>query len=84
MDNSASFAGEVERNVRRDNDFLLCGQLLKTPPLSRPVRCVKPAKARGSDAVSLLELGQLRSEVALTTFAPLRIVVLRSRLVGAV
>src|SRR6266446_5526381 len=50
----------------------------------RSVRCVMPAKARVSGAVSLLALGQLRSEAALTTLAPLRIVVLRSRLVGAV
>jgi hypothetical protein len=33
MDSNASFAGEVERNVSRDNDSLLRGQFLKTPPL---------------------------------------------------
>ena len=50
----------------------------------RPVGRVNPAKARVSDAASLLALGQLRSEAVLTTFVPLRIVVLRSRLVGLV
>jgi hypothetical protein len=33
MDSNASRAGEVERNVSRDNDFLLRGPLLKMPPL---------------------------------------------------
>jgi hypothetical protein len=33
VDSNASFAGEVERYVSRDNDFLLCSQLLKTPQL---------------------------------------------------
>jgi len=33
VDSNASFAGEVERYVSRDNDFLLCGQLLTTPQL---------------------------------------------------
>ena len=33
MDSNASFDGEVERNVIRDNDFLLGGQLLTTPQL---------------------------------------------------
>ncbi len=33
MDSNACRAGEVERNVSRDNDSLLRGQLLKTPPL---------------------------------------------------
>jgi hypothetical protein len=33
MDSNASFAGEVERNVSRDNDSLLRGQFLKTPPV---------------------------------------------------
>src|SRR5437016_1668689 len=31
VDSNASFAGEVERYVSRDNYFLACGQLLKTP-----------------------------------------------------
>jgi hypothetical protein len=30
MDSNASFAGEVERNVCRDNDFSLCGKLHQT------------------------------------------------------
>jgi hypothetical protein len=33
MDSNASCAGEVERKVWRDNDSLLCGQLLKAPQL---------------------------------------------------
>ncbi len=33
MDSNASFAGEVERKVGRDNDSLPRRQLLKTPPL---------------------------------------------------
>src|SRR6267378_3466449 len=33
MDRSACRAGEVERKVWRDNDFLLPGKLLKMPPL---------------------------------------------------
>ena len=31
MDTNASYAGEVERNVSRDNDFSLRGQFLKIP-----------------------------------------------------
>jgi hypothetical protein len=30
MDSNASYAGEVERNVSRDNDFSLCGKLYQT------------------------------------------------------
>jgi hypothetical protein len=33
MDSNASCAGEVERKVWRENDSLLCGQLLKAPQL---------------------------------------------------
>jgi len=33
MDSNASFAGEVERNVIRDNDFFAVRQLLETPQL---------------------------------------------------
>jgi len=33
MDSNASRAGEVERKVWRDNDFLLPGKLLKMSPL---------------------------------------------------
>jgi len=71
---NACRAGEVERKVWRDNDSLLRGQLLKTLRL----------EARAVARWSLLALGQLRSKAALTTFVPLRIVMLRSRLVGAV
>ena len=30
MDSNASYAGEVERNVSRDNDFSLRGKVLQT------------------------------------------------------
>jgi hypothetical protein len=30
MDSDASYAGEVERDVRGDNDFSLCGKLHQT------------------------------------------------------
>jgi len=33
MDSNASFAGEVERNVSRDNDFSLCGKFHQTRQL---------------------------------------------------
>jgi hypothetical protein len=33
MDSNASYAGEVERNVRPDNDFSLCGKLYQTRQL---------------------------------------------------
>ena len=33
MDSNASYAGEVERKVGRDNDSLVCGRVLKTPSL---------------------------------------------------
>jgi len=49
MDSNASHAGEVERKVWQDNDFLLPGQLLKMSPLvDRPIRCVNPAKAQAA------------------------------------
>jgi hypothetical protein len=64
MDSNACRAREVERKVWRDNDSLLRSLLLKTPQLViGRFRCVNPAKARGSGAVSLA-LEQLSSEVA--------------------
>ena len=74
MDSNACRVGEVEREVWRGNDSLLRGQLLKTLRL----------EARAVARCSLLALGQLCSKAALTTFVPLGIVLLRSRLVGAV
>ncbi len=72
MDSNASYAGEVERKVGRDNDSLVRGRLLKNAAARcRAVRCVKPAKAPGSVAVSLLALEQLRSEVAPTMLRPI-------------
>src|SRR5207244_9782318 len=59
-----AFAGLTQRKVWRDNDSLLRSLLLKTPQLViGRFRCVNPAKARGSGAVSLA-LEQLSSEVA--------------------
>jgi len=72
MDSNASYAGEVERKVGRDNDSLVRGRLLKNAAARcRAVRCVNPAKAPGSVAVSLLALEQLRSEVAPTMLRPI-------------
>ena len=85
MDSNASRAGEVERKVWQDNDFLLPGKLLRMSPLVDGQSAVSTQrKARGSGAVLLLALEQLSSEVAPTTLLPLRIVALRSRLVGLV
>src|SRR5438105_1680803 len=56
--------GSRAESVWRDNDSLLRRLLLKTPQLViGRFRCVNPAKARGSGAVSLLALEQLSSEV---------------------
>ena len=48
MDNSASFAGEVERNVSPDNDFSLRGQLLETLPLVIGQSAVSTQRKQGS------------------------------------
>jgi hypothetical protein len=48
IDSNASFAGEVERNVSRDNDFLLCGQLFKTPQLVVGQYAVSSQRKQGS------------------------------------
>jgi hypothetical protein len=48
MDNSASFAGEVERNVSPDNDFPLRGQLLATLPLVIGQSAVSTQRKQGS------------------------------------
>jgi hypothetical protein len=76
MDSNACRAGEVERKVWPDNDFLLPGKLLKT---RRSLSASPPRKTRGSGAVALLTLEQLGSEVAPVTLLPVR-----SRLVGLV
>jgi len=47
MDSNASYGGEVERNVSRDNDFLLCGQLLKTPPLVSAGTLCQASESKG-------------------------------------
>jgi hypothetical protein len=47
MDSNASFGGEVERNVNRDNDSLLRGELLKTPPLVVGQSAVSPGESAG-------------------------------------
>jgi hypothetical protein len=48
MDSNASYGGEVERNVSRDNDFLLCGQLLKTLQLVVGQYAVSSQRKQGS------------------------------------
>ena len=53
MDSNASRAGEVERKVRQDNDFLLPGRLLKMSPL-----------VDGPSAVSTLRKWRQRRRVA--------------------
>jgi len=53
MDSNASRAGEVERKVWRDNDFLLPGKLLKMSPL-----------VDGQSAVSTLRKWGIRRETA--------------------
>src|SRR6266404_2614126 len=47
MDKNASYGGEVERNVSRDSDFLLCGQLLKTPPLVSAGTLCQASESKG-------------------------------------
>ena len=48
MDSNASRAEEVERKVQRDNDFLLCGQLFKTPQLVVGQYAVSSQRKQGS------------------------------------
>src|SRR6266481_3440065 len=60
MDSNASRAGEVERKVWRDNDFLLPGKLLKMSPLVDGQSLCQPCGSGGRGAVSLLALAQLR------------------------
>jgi hypothetical protein len=56
MDSNASRAGEVERKVWRDNDFLLPGKLLKMSPL-----------VDGQSAVSTLRKWGIRRSVMVRT-----------------
>jgi hypothetical protein len=60
VDSNASRAGEVERKVWRDNDFLLPGKLLKMSPLIDGQSAVSTQRKWGSGAVLLLALEQLR------------------------
>ena len=60
MDSNASRAGEVERKVWRDNDFLLPGKLLKMSPLVVGQSAVSTLRKWGSGAVLLLALEQPR------------------------
>jgi len=60
MDSNASRAGEVERKVWQDNDFLLPGKLLKISPLVDGQSAVSTRRKWGSGAVLLLALEQLR------------------------
>jgi hypothetical protein len=48
VDSNASFDGEVERNVIRDNDFLLGGQLLTAPQLVVGQYAVSSQRKQGS------------------------------------
>jgi len=48
MDSNASYAGEVERKVGRDNDSLVCGRVLKTPPLVVGQSAVSTQRKRGA------------------------------------
>jgi hypothetical protein len=48
MDSNASYAGEVERKVGRDNDSLVPGRLLKTPPLVVGQSAVPTQRKRGA------------------------------------
>ena len=50
MDSNASRAGEVERKVWRDNDFLLPGKLLKMSPLVDRRSAVSTLRKWGSGA----------------------------------
>ena len=60
MDSNASYAGEVERKVWRDNDFLLPGKLLKCRRLLTANPLCQPCGSGGGGAVLLLALEQLR------------------------
>jgi len=60
MDSNASRAGEVERKVWRDNDFLLPGKLLKMSPLVDGQSAASTCGSGGSGAVLLLALKQPR------------------------
>ena len=51
MDSNASRAGEVERKVWRDNDFLLPGKLLKMSPLVDGQSAVSTLRKWGQGAV---------------------------------
>ena len=60
MDSNASRAGEVERKVWRDNDFLLPSRLLKCRRSLTANPLCRPRGSGGSGAVLLLALEQLR------------------------
>jgi hypothetical protein len=65
MDSNASRAGEVERKVWRDNDFLLPGKLLKMP-LVDGQSALSTLRKWGRGAVLLLQLRCLQSARAST------------------
>ncbi len=48
MDSNASFAGEVEPNVSRDNDFFLRDSFLRTPQLVIGQSAMSSHRKRGS------------------------------------
>jgi len=84
MDSNACRAEEVERKLWRDNDSLLRGQLLKTPLLVVGQSAVSTQRKRGAAARVATGIGATALRSGPTTLVPLRIVALRSKLVGAV
>ena len=85
MDSNACRAREVERKVWRDNDSLLRSLLLKTPQLVyRPVPLSQSSESAGQWRRVATGIGATELRSGPDTLLPLRIVALRSRLVGLV
>jgi len=84
MDSNASFAGEVEPNVSRDNDFFLRDSFLRTPQLVVGQSAMSSHRKRGSTVPCLCWHWSNPLQLPLSTLVPMRVVALRSKLVGAV
>ena len=84
MDSNASYAGEVERKVGRDNDFLVRGQLLKTTPLVVGQPAVSTQRKRGAASPCRYWHWSNCAPKWPRCASHYCIVALRSRLVGAV
>ena len=83
MDSNASYAGEVERKVWRDNDSLLRGQLLKSrSSLSASPLC-QPSESEGQRRPAAAGIGATALRNGPDDARPIAIVELRSRLVSA-